>query len=651
MKTVILKQLSLCNFRGEKERTTVFNPDVTTISGGNGLGKSRHFDAFIWLLFGKDSQDRKDFEVKTRINGEELHKVECSVAGVLEVDGTPLTIKRAFVEDWVKPRGQVEQRFKGNHTECWWNGTPINVTDYDNRIRNIMDATVFKMLTNPLFFVNMPWKIQREQLFQLAGNVSDEEIASKTPEFRLLLDKISGKSLQDFKLEIAALKRNLRGELNEIQPRIDQTYKMKPEGADFDAVEKEIADIDKEVAKLDMAITDATQAIRMNYEKEQAKVRKVSELKSKKQGIVTEAQQKATQETFDNNCERRTCLFEFNSAVKEAKQMEADINRSKDKVQNWRSQVEVLKATQEQLRKDWYQINERQYSGETICPNCGQALPPAMIERAKEIYNQSKLERCQEISKAGQSNNETIAELEARIEEEEKVINSLKVQADEKMALADTLNKKLETLPEKNTPIITESDCPECAEIDKEIGNIKFETSNSVDDNTDEYRVKRDELVQSRQSLGQTLANREVIAACNKEIAELEKKGKELAQQIADAERQEYTIEQFTKKKIEECEKRINGLFNLVSFKLFEYTIDGNPVETCIPCINGVYYNSANTASQINAGLDIINILCRHYDTTAPIFIDNRESVNTLVDTQSQIINLVVNNDNFLTIQ
>ena len=127
MKRVTLKSLTLCNFKGEKERTTNFNPDVTTISGGNGLGKSRHFDAFIWLLFGKDSKDRKDYEIKTRIDGQELHNVECSVTGVIEVDGEEITLKRALMEDWVKPSGQFERVFKGNITECWWNDNPVNL--------------------------------------------------------------------------------------------------------------------------------------------------------------------------------------------------------------------------------------------------------------------------------------------------------------------------------------------------------------------------------------------------------------------------------------------------------------------------------------------------------------------------------------------
>ena len=53
-------------------------------------------------------------------------------------------------------------------------------------------------------------------------------------------------------------------------------------------------------------------------------------------------------------------------------------------------------------------------------------------------------------------------------------------------------------------------------------------------------------------------------------------------------------------------------------------------------------FSDANTASKINAGLDIINTLCQHYKVNAPVFIDNRESVVELIPTESQIVNLIV---------
>lgn len=54
---------------------------------------------------------------------------------------------------------------------------------------------------------------------------------------------------------------------------------------------------------------------------------------------------------------------------------------------------------------------------------------------------------------------------------------------------------------------------------------------------------------------------------------------------------------------------------------------------------------------KINAGLDIINAICRSVGITAPIFIDNRESVNDLIPTMSQVINLVVSKDKSLMIR
>ena len=84
---------------------------------------------------------------------------------------------------------------------------------------------------------------------------------------------------------------------------------------------------------------------------------------------------------------------------------------------------------------------------------------------------------------------------------------------------------------------------------------------------------------------------------------------------------------------------------------MFDYTIDGNEFETCVPLIDGTPFQVANTAKQVNAGLDIINALCKFNGVCAPIFIDNRESVNNLIPCKSQIINLVVTTDKELVIK
>lgn len=650
MKKVTLKSLTFVNFKGEKERTTNFNADVTTISGGNGLGKSRHFDAFIWLLFGKDTLDRKDYEVRTRIDGKVLHEVECSVSGVIVVDGEEITLKRAFVEDWVKPRGQVERVFKGNHTECWWNETPVKVGEYTKRIEEIIDSSVFKMITNPAFFVNMDWKLQREQLFQLAGTITDAEIASQKPEFALLLDKISGKSLADFKTEMAAKKKRLKGELDQIQPRIDQTHKMMPENEDFHAIEIEIERADHEIADIDKALSDVTAAIRKQYDNEQAKQNKVNALKSECQQIIFTAKSNAQNAAFEANAKHR----ELESEIKEKKH-ELDlankyISGKEDEIARINRDIEKLKAEQDKKRNEWHKENGKQYDGGTICPHCGQNLPESMISQAREVFNRAKADKCNEIAEQGKRLGQRIKENEARIEEIKNEI--LAKQSEAFPTVIETLEASLAEIPIVDAAAVVPENIPEWVAKQKEIAKIEstISTDNSGID-TPDLKNQKAEWNAKRDGLKARLANRDTIARCEKEMAQLEENGKKLAQQIADVEREEYTIEQFTKTKIDECEKRINAMFKFVSFRLYDYTVDGNAVETCIPLVNGVPYGSANTAGQVNAGLDIINTLCRHYGICAPIFFDGRESVNEIIPTESQIINLVVTKDNKLTIQ
>ena len=651
MKQVILKSLTLCNFKGEQARTTNFNPDVTTISGGNGLGKSRHFDAFIWLLFGKDARDRKDYEIKTRVNGEELHKCECSVTGVVDVDGETITLKRSFVEDWVKPRGQVEQVYKGNHTECWWNDTPVNVSEYDKRIQSIVDSSVFKMITNPAFFVGMKWQLQREQLFQLAGVVTDAEIAAGNPQFAVLLDVISGKSLADHKKELAARKKRYTEELKQIQPRIDQTQKMKPEPEDFAAIESKIDDIDKQIADIDLQIADVNTAIRKQYEAEQAKQKRVNELSQQAQQIVFDAKSLAQEAAFTANAKRRDQVNAIRVLQGDADAKRAEMQKAQLEVARIHRDIEKAREKQSALREQWFAENGKEYAGETTCPHCGQALPDDMVAKAKQMFDDAKVAKCNEITTKGKELGATIAEYETVVATQEEAVKIAQSSIERLNAQIKAMQSELDAMPEKAVATINPEEIPAWVELQKQIADIKatISTDNTGVD-TSALQTAKSDLNRQRNELSTRLAKRGAIKRCDDEITNLEARGKELSQAIADIERDEYTVEQFTRAKIDECEKRINAKFKFVTFRLFDYALDGNPVETCIPLCDGVPYGSANTASQVNAGLDIINALCGYYGICAPIFIDNRESVNNIIPVQSQIINLVVTNDNKLTV-
>ena len=151
--------------------------------------------------------------------------------------------------------------------------------------------------------------------------------------------------------------------------------------------------------------------------------------------------------------------------------------------------------------------------------------------------------------------------------------------------------------------------------------------------------------------LKKRLANKDIIERNNQRIQELEKQLRSQSEELAQLEGIEFTMANFSKARIEAMESRINGLFSVVRFKMFEKNINGGEVETCEATVNGVPYSDLNNAMAINAGLDIINAICKSESITAPIFIDNAEAVNELLPTQSQMIRLVVTDDDTLTIQ
>lgn len=653
MKQVILKSLTLCNFKGAQALTTNFNVDVTTISGGNGLGKSRHFDAFIWCLFGKDAQDRKDYEVRTRnADGTLLHEVECSVTAIIEVDGEEITLKRESVEEWVKPRGQVDRVLKGTHNECWWNEAPVKVNEFNNRVASILDQSLFKMITNPMFFVGMDWRLQREQLFQLAGTITDAEIAQKHPDFALLLDKLNGKSLADFKAEISAKKARLKKELDNIQPRIDQTQKLKPESEDFDAIEKEISDVDTEIADIDKILSDNAARIRAEFDAQKEVQRKIAQLEQQRQSLVIEAQGKAKNEAFEANSTRREVNSSIESKKRELSAMERALNVLKTSRERTESEIKTLESDIVKKRDEWHVENQKQYSGDDTCHHCGQPLPESMREANLADFKATQKEKKERITKAGQEMSgrlealkKDLAESDTEILNQEKEIEKLKNEIKD-------LEKRLSDMPEVSVAQIVPENVAGYDDLTKKIDKEKeaISTETAAPDDS-EYKTKKKELTDRRDALKKRLANRETIAKCDNEMEKLRNDGKDLAQQIADLEKQEFVVQEFTRTKIDECESRINNLFHHITFRLFDKTFEGNIYETCIPLVNGVPFGAANTAGQVNAGLDIINTLCRFHGICAPIFIDNRESVNDLIPTQSQIINLVVNRDKKLTIQ
>ncbi len=213
--------------------------------------------------------------------------------------------------------------------------------------------------------------------------------------------------------------------------------------------------------------------------------------------------------------------------------------------------------------------------------------------------------------------------------------------------------KSLVVLQNKLNNFQTDMEEPEEIKyIKQEIYNIESQIQSYRKEDTTELNNKKEELQEQLRELDKQLAHKEVNEKAKERIRELEEEEIKLSEKIAELEGLEILSEEFIRTKVELLEEKVNSKFKYAKFKMFKNQINGGLEECCEPCINGVPYSSnLNSAAKINAGLDIINTLCNHYNINAPIFIDNRESTNKIIDVDSQVINLIVSKDKKMKVE
>lgn len=660
MKRVVLKAMSLVNFRGHQNFSVQFS-NSTTISGDNRLGKSTIFDAFVWLLFGKDQFDRKDHEIIPIVDGKRMERVDSEVTAVLDVDGREMSIKRVLHQKWVRRRGTIEEVFDGCDTVYFMNDVPLKASEYKARIDMMIEETVFKLITNPATFLGLHWQKQREFLFQIAGTISDAEIAAKSPAFANLMEMLSGKSLAEFKKEISARKKKLQEELEKINPKIDQTAKLMPQQRDFEPIEVAINLVDEEIKAIDDQLADRAKAIRAQYERIQEVQRQINDAKLGQQNIINAKRSENVEKAFQLNQVSINAQNALSSSKRKLEDAKANLLATTNNVNGLEREVEKKGEEITRLRVEWETENAKQYlakAGCLVCPvfghDCGDETASSKHVEAQEIAKMSFLKakdaKLDEITAKGKQLSSELGQLKIRLSEGEKYCDELRENlAKIKVEVEECEKAANITAIEPDT--VNPVELAEWVELENKVKEMEVSISNEKPQDNSDITNRKTELVGNRDALKKTLSERDSIIQFKAEIERLKKDAGDFAQQIADIEGQEFTMAEFTKVKIDECERRINGKFDVVKFQLFDKTIDGNEFECCIPTNKlGVPISATNTAEKINAGLDIIKTMSEFYNVSAPIFCDGSESVNRYVNTEAQMIFLRVTKEPVLTI-
>lgn len=653
MKQIKLKELSLRNFKGIRSLDMTFDKEEVFVYGENGTGKTTVCDAFSWLLFGKDSKGKSDsnFNIKTLDeNGKPILKLEHYVIGVLSVDGKDVKLQRCYVEKWVKPRGTTEETLKNHQTEFYVNDVKLATKqEYDSTVASILPEDVSRMITNPFYFTSLNPDVQKSMLLDMAGDVTDEDVAGLKPEYVELLAQLSGKSLAQYSKEIAARKKAIKDELVVIPSNIETANRLKPEEEDWVALDAELTEKRTKKAELEASLSDKSKLVEEEY-KRKANIQKT--IGEKRISLTQkENELRATADKGRNDVSLKIRDMEY-----KLKLHEGDLVRKRNEISSYEAQIQRMNTELDTLRGQYRQISQEQLTypeGAFVCPTCHRQLEAddiaAKQHEMEANFNQSKSARLQANSTKGKGIKSSLEETKkkredalAKVAELEAMIEQIKADIEAQKA----------SMPESvDVRQLIESDS-DCIAIRNEIAELENQlTMEAKPVDTTDLKDGIKVLDSAISELVKRLAKREAIERADKEIATLEEKRIANNQALADLEKTEFVMLDFQKAKDNELMKRINGMFQIVSFSFVNEQLNGGEKLTCVCTIDGVPYPDLNDAKKLNAGLDIINAICKVKGISAPIFIDNRERVNEIIPTISQVINLVVSHDKELTIK
>jgi len=621
-----LTKLELLNFKGLKSFTININGDVV-IRGDNATGKTTVFDSVCWLLFGKDSLDRADFEIKTLDGGEPIHKVNHEVTGTFTLDeGGTVELKRVYREKYSSPRGG-EVTMTGHTTDYFVDGVPKKEKEYKEIVNSLVDENIFKLITNPLYFnETYSWQNRRKLLLEMCGDISDEDVIAEYSELKALTDILSGHSVDDHRKVVAAKKTAINKELDMIPVRIDEAVRNKPETVSDKA--KLIRDIETLSAGIDEVETQ--KAIIQNGFSSTEKESKIRDINRQLEG-------QSSKVLSDYHKQKQRLRDEYEASLTKLKMVEVDRDRCADRRDELNKEIERESKRIATLQSEFDTFNAQQFNKES-CPTCGQALPADKQAVLEAEFNTNKSKRLEE----WKGLIESAVKLKGNYEEQQEImvskIDSLTTEASQYNDAYNIKFKEYEAYSEPNL-----EDDPVYTDLKAQLFLLEIDDEPGAEA---EELAKLDEELSSMKSkkagLETELNKFKLIDDINHRILELENQQQKLVAEKNALDEAAFLMDEFIKAKVNMLEENINSRFKLARFKMFNVMLNGNVEECCETTYKGVSYRSMNNAARINVGLDIINALTSYYKVNAPVFIDNAEAVTEFVPVNSQTIKLIV---------
>ena len=618
-----LNRLTLENFKGARSFTIEPNGSDLSIYGNNAAGKTTIVDGWLWLLFGKDSHGKADFEIKTLDkDNEPLHNLEHTVEGVIELEsGEEVTLKRTYKEVYTKQRGSLTASFTGHESLFWIDGVLKQLNEYKRFIESICQEELFRTLTDTNYFCSQHWEKARKTLMEMVQDVADSDVEG----YKSVAKILGTKSLEDGLKALKADATNVNKEINDLPTRIDEAARSLSEVApgdhasDLVARRQRLQGFQDKKSKLSSGEESAAIATRLAE-------------------IATEMAQIHVAITSQGNPARDAALKQQSNLAEQIGLRDSEVRELTRKLNDQSEDLTQATAKIAAKLAEYGSENEKVFRGAEVCPTCEQALPAERVESTRAAFNHAKSQLLEKIIEEGKALRAKAAATQEKIDELSKELTAKVSERDGLIAAKSSLvfPESVTADPMSNpryAALATEK--ATLTEKREQIKTDYLAATAEIDANITKTQAL---ITESERALAAQSSNEKTKTR----IEELKAREKELGETYGKVQKEIYTLEQFLIAKLTLQGVRFNSKFRTVKIKLFEVAINGGINPCCIVTVDGVTWNSLNHGKRVNAGLEIIDVLGAHFGFQPCIFIDNAESVTDLMPTVAQQIRLVV---------
>lgn len=647
MTEILINKIKYKHFKGLEDFELSLNGTSAVVSGRNGLGKTTLADGLQWLFFGKDSHGAKMNPKPRDKQNQELLGLEPTIEAEMIVDGKVTVLKRIQEEKWTAKKGELEKTRSSDSTRYFIDTVPIKEKDWKSYLEKLGGESTLQMLSNSSFFMTLNWKDRRERLISLT-DLTDDQIIKEDDELKEINDFIGDHSIDEMKKILKGQKSDIKSDIDGMPARIQEVTDMKGQlglAEDKAALEKSIADMSAMISDKESWLIEA-KAGTVNHE--------LNELKQKRAELREKLIDERTK--FQTNAFAATSSLQedFNSQQALVSSLRTDV--SKLEAKEYRMQ-EALKEKREFLQEHLAKYKEIKAvdfdEHQKTCPTCGQDLPQNEIEKMVSEFNKNKADRLEKNVEVGKATRQDADKLETEITALQKELSEKRNQLEASDSRLDEINNDLIFQKNKQGKFedsqIYRDIIAENTQLEKamELAATK-DTNAEADKLSTEIQSDKEILA----GLNQELQKFEMVKTYDDRLTKLKAEDKDLKNQNQVVEKQQWLIEEFTRRKVKRIEESINELFSIVKWKLFDVQKNEGIKEMCEATYQGIEYSSGlNNGARINCDLDIIRTLSREIGITMPVFVDNAESVNTLQPIEGQMIELQVTEDEKLKVE